>query len=100
MNTIKFKLDNTEYKIEVTNDNHTLLKFDEGGKDVIVKGVATVTKPTWKLVGYYPSVVMAVKAILNKPFKSIDTCSLKGYIDTSRSVLTELDNLIEEGILR
>jgi hypothetical protein len=70
-----------KWRISVDSYNHTLERFEEGGKFITFgKGKGGISKPSWVNEGHYPNVQQCIRRVVVLEAIALPDTDLNGYI--------------------
>lgn len=84
------------WKVEIDPMNHTLYKYDEGGKKIEVgKFKGQLSKPKWTEVGFYPNLKQCLKRILLEESLMKGVADIQQYLNRLEDIHKKLEVVYE-----
>jgi hypothetical protein len=73
---------NDKWRVSIDDLNHTLERYDEGGKVISVgKYSGQLSKPSWTIHGFYPNMLQCLRAVVRAEAILLPDTDLNGYIE-------------------
>lgn len=81
----------SNYKVEITDLNHTLCHYNEGGEEIAVgKYQGQLSKPKWEELGFFPNMKQCLNRIrLEECRKDVEE-SIDKYLDRYENITNKL----------
>ena len=82
---------NEKYKVDIDEFNHTLEQYDEGG-NLMVNGKykGDLTKPSWKVIGYFPNMSQVLREVVRIEARNGGDTDLEGYLQRLEKLNEEI----------